>query len=117
MRAYDAKTLETSSELYKVLSDKTDVTPANFTEIAKKAVVADVQKSLPTYTITKQEAGVFASGQAYSVTAVDRTNGASVIETLVLHKTSHGNNYFVIVHGLLGTSVDLRDLQNRWIWK
>lgn len=115
MNAFNAASMSQSTDAYKILATNSSVTITNFAIVAKESLEADVKQSLKGFTISKETAGIFAASPAYFVTA-DNGAGVSVIEAAVLHSTKHGENFFVLVHAVNGTSVDLLDLQLGWSW-
>ena len=116
MNAFNAANMSQSTDAYKILATNSSVTINNFVVVAKQSIEADVKQSLKGFTISKEMAGIFAASPAYFVTA-DNGAGVSVIEAAVLHLTKHGENFFVLVHAVNGSSVDLLDLQLGWSWE
>lgn len=116
LNAYNSASMSQSTDAYKILTTHSSVTINNFAVVAKQSLEADVKQSLKGFTVTKEMAGIFAASPAYYVTA-DNGAGVSVIEAAVLHITKHGENFFVIVHAVNGSSVDLLDLQLGWSWQ
>lgn len=116
MNAFNAGSFSQSTDAYKIYAINSSVSAKSFAGLAKKAIETDVKQSLPGFTITKETVGQFAASQAYFVTA-SNSLGVSVIEAAALHQTSHGENFFVFVHAVNGTAVDLLDLQLGWQWQ
>lgn len=116
MNAFNAASMNQSTDAYKVLATNSSVTINNFAVVAKQSLEVDVKQSLKGFTISKETVGIFAASPAYFVTA-DNGSGVSVIEAAVLHITKHGENFFVLVHAVNGSSVDLLDLQLGWSWQ
>lgn len=116
MNAYNAVTMDQSTDAYKVLATTTSLSVSNFLAVAKQSLEADVKQSLKGFTINKETSGLFAASPAYFVTANNGT-GVSIVEAAVLHLTNHGENFFVLVHAVNGTSADLLDLQLGWSWE
>jgi len=116
MNAFNGDTFDDSSDAYKIYGTVSAILPASFTSLAKQAIEKDVQQSLPTFTITHENAGSFAGSPAYFVTA-SNGQGVSVMEAAALHTTSNGDNFFVFVHAIGARTVNLNDLQSGWQWQ
>lgn len=118
LNAYNANSLATSSEIYKVLSSQAaNLTTTNFNTISKNALEQDIRQSLPGFTITSERATHFANSLAYSINATDVANKVAIQETTVLHKTAQGDNLFVLIHATSGDKTDLGELEDNWQWK
>lgn len=115
LNAFNGASFSVSTEAYKVYATTSNVLGVNFSSLAKQAVEKDVKQSLPTFKIVHEEAGTFAASPAYFVTA-NNGAGVSVVEAAVFHQTSNPENFFVVVHAVGGSSVDLNDLQLGWQW-
>lgn len=116
MNAFNAGSFGQSTDAYKVYAITSSITVKSFTGLAKQAIETDIKQSLPGFTIIKETVGQFAASQAYFVTASNGL-GVSVIEAAALRQTNHGENFFVFVHAVNGTTVDLLDLQLGWQWQ
>ncbi len=116
MNAYNGATFVLSTEAYKVYATKSTYTREGFAGLVKQVIEKDVRTSLPDYTIVRQGPTIFSASPAYSVTATNG-QGVSVIQTAVFHETTNGDNFFVIVHAVLGSEATLHDLQLGWQWK
>ena len=118
LNAYNANSLATSNEIYKVLSSRAaQLTSSNFNAISKDALEKDIHTSLPGFTITSQGPGYFAGSPAYSVNATDPATNVAIQETTVLHSTAQGDNLFVLIHATSGKKTDLGELEADWQWK
>lgn len=116
--AYNGQSFVSSTDIYKIVAATTDVTaPGSFTEVAKQAIDKDFQTNLPGYSITSQGASSFAGSITYTAYATNPSEDAAVVETVVLHQSSHGENVFDILHGVNGSSVNLQALESKWQWK
>lgn len=118
MKAFNGSTLAGSTNAYKIYASKADVNSANdFTNLAKTAINKDIAQSVPSFRVTNEQVTSFAGSPAYSVTATSPDNKVSLIEAAVFHKTSDGNNVFILVHANSGPDVDLQLMESRWQWK
>lgn len=118
LNAYNASSLATSSEIYKVLSSTAlTVGPANFASVSKAAIEQDIRQSLPSFVITSEHSGQFAGSPAYFVNASDSATNVAFQETTVLHATARGDNLFVLIHATSGSKTDLSELEANWQWK
>ncbi|MEO8105552.1 MAG: hypothetical protein ABI602_04435 [Candidatus Saccharibacteria bacterium] len=118
LNVYNASSLATSSEIYKVLSStEPSVSRTNFASVSKAAIEQDIRQSLPSFVITSEQAGRFADSPAYFVNATDRATNVAFQESTVLHATSRGDNLFVLIHATSGTTTDLAQLEANWQWK
>jgi hypothetical protein len=118
LNAYNASSLATSSEIYKVLSSAAPtITTANFAKISKDAIEQDIRQNLPAFNITSEQSSHFAGSPAYTVNAADTASNVAVQETTVLHATAQGDNLFVLVHAVSGSKTDLGELEANWLWK
>ena len=118
LNAYNANSLATSSEIYKVLSSTAPtLNQANFATISKDAIEQDVHQSLPGFSITTEHSGHFAGSPAYTVNATDSATNVAIQETTVLHATAQGDNLFVLIHATTGSKTDLGELEADWLWK
>ena len=115
MDAYNGTSFAASTDVYKIYGTQSAVTSANFSSFAKQAIEKDIAQTLPSFTISKENSGVFAGSPAYFVTA-NNGEGVSVMEAVALHATSNGDNFFVFVHAENASSVDLSPLEN-WKWQ
>lgn len=115
MKAYDGDNLNDSSDAYKVYVANIAVSQANFSAVAKQAIEKDVSQSLPGFTITGEGAGNFAGSPAYYVTTSNH-RGVTLVEAAALHDTGSGQNFFVFVHAVAGSTADLDKLQAGWQW-
>lgn len=118
MKAFNGQTIEASTDAYKVYANQSAVTDAAmFTNIAKTAIDKDVKTSLPSFDVTNERVAAFAGSPAYAVLAVDTSHDVAVVEEAVYHKTTTGNNIFVLVHAVTGTTADVTTLEAQWQWK
>jgi hypothetical protein len=118
MNAYNGKTIEASSNVYKVLtSASSTITSANFVGLSKKAIENDVSQNLPGFIISGEGSGTFAGSQAYFVNAADSGSNVAVEEAAVLHSSATGSEVFIIVHITFGTATNLSILESHWQWK
>ncbi len=116
MDAYNGSSLDASSNAFKVYGTASSVTSADFNTLAKSAIEKDISENLPTFTVSNEYSGTFAGSQAYFVNATNGS-GVSIIEACVLHQTSNGDNFFVLVHAQSTSSVTLDDMQKGWQWQ
>ena len=116
MSAYNGDTLDNSSDAYKVYGVNTAVSGAGFQAMAKQAIEKDVRQSLPSFSITNESSGNFAGSPAYFVTT-NNGQGVTLVEAVVLHQSSQSQNFFVFIHAVNGSSVNLNDLQSGWQWQ
>ena len=118
LSAYNANSLATSSDIYKVLSSAAPtLNNSNFARISKDALEQDIHQSLPGFSITSEHASQFAGSPAYTINASDGATNVAVQETTVLHATAQGDNLFVLVHATSGSKTDLGELEANWLWK
>jgi hypothetical protein len=118
LNAYNANSLATSSDIYKVLSSAAPtLTAVNFAKISKDALEQDIHQSLPAFTITAEHPSQFAGSPAYTINAADSATNVAIQETTVLHTTAQGDNLFVLVHATSGSKTDLGELEANWLWK
>lgn len=119
MEAYNGASLTTSSEFYRVLANKTQLTSdEGFAAIAKSAIDKDVQANLPGFTIDSENVSQFSGSTAYAVNASNSSKKIAVEETAVYHPSPNGNNVFIMVHAISGTTnTDLTSLESKWQWK
>ena len=118
LNAYNANSLATSSDIYKVLSSVAPtLNAANFAKISKDALEQDIHQSLPGFSITSEHSGLFAGSPAYTINATDSATNVAIQETTVLHVTAEGDNLFVLVHATSGSKTDLGELEANWLWK
>ena len=116
--AYNGTTFENSTIVYKIVATNAGtVDPGTFAQLAKAGIEKDIHDNLPTFKIDNEGSSSFAGSIAYSAHASDQSQGTAIIETLVLHPTSKGDNVFDLVHAINGTSVDLQTLEAQWQWK
>jgi hypothetical protein len=116
--AYNAETLDTSSNAYKVFASKSKLTDtAAFTDTAKQALEDDIKTNLPEFNIDTERVAGFAGSPAYSVTASSKSQGVAVIETAVYHQAKTGDNVFILVHAVDDKTADLKILEAQWQWK
>jgi hypothetical protein len=101
-----------------VYANKSDVTdPAEFTKVAQDALKKDVSSTLPDFTLDSERTASFAGSPAYTVQATSKDKSIAVVETAVLHKTSKGENIFILVHAVNDKTADLQILEAQWQWK
>jgi uncharacterized membrane protein len=117
LNAYNGNSLESSTNLYKVLtSSAPTLTSVAFPGLAKSAIEKDVSENLPGFMITGENLGQFAGSPAYVVTTANKSNVA-VVEAAILHPSTGGNNFFVLVHASQGGSANLSSMEQGWQWK
>jgi hypothetical protein len=119
MAAFNGSSLETSSEFYKVYANKTTLSSENgFADVAKTAIEKDVKNNLVGFTIDSESLSQFSGSTAYVVKTSDSAHNIAVVEAAVYHPVGKGENVFVVVHALSGTSIiDLSSLESQWQWK
>jgi hypothetical protein len=118
MSAYNSSTLATSTNAYKVFASKANITSSGaFTSLAKAALEKDVSQNLPGFTIDSERVSGFAGSPAYTINLSDKVHNVAVVETAAYHQVTDGNNVFVIVHAINGSSADLQILEAQWQWK
>jgi hypothetical protein len=118
MVAFNGKTVNSSTDAYKVYANKIAITDASsFTTLAKQAIEKDIQTSLPGFVIDSQKVGSFAGSPAYVVVASDSAAKVTITEAAVLHETITGDNVFILVHAINDKSADLTTLEAQWQWK
>jgi hypothetical protein len=118
MNAFNGSTLEASTNAYKIYASTVETGSVNdFTNLAKTAVEKDLAKTVPDFKIGSERASTFAGSPAFMVAASDSAQQVSVVEAIVYHQVSNGNNAFVIVHANNGASADLQILESQWQWK
>lgn len=116
MQAFEGESFTTSNNVYQVYGDSVaQLTAGSFTELSKTAIEKDFAENLQQYKIVSQSATQFAGSPAYIVTGSDGTH--AVVEATVYHATAQGNNVFTIVHGLVGDTINLSELESGWQWK
>ncbi len=116
--AYNGKSFGASTDIYKVVADSLGTSdPSVFTALAKQTIEKDIQDNFNGFTITKEGATSFAGSLAYSVAFDNPSIDNAAIETAVLHQTPGGDNAFIILHGVNGTSANLQTIEAQWQWK
>ena len=118
MSAFNGPTLEKSTNAYKVYADTSQAADAqNFTSIVKPALEKDVHDNLPGFTIDSERAAQFAGSPAYIVSTSNTSQHVAVTEAAVLHQVGAGDNVFILVHAVNGSTADLSTLEAQWQWK
>lgn len=118
IQAYNADTIEGSTDAYKVYADTSAVTDASaFTALAKQAIDKDVKNSLSGFKVETERVTAFAGSPAYAVIAADKSHNVALVEEAVFHKTANGDNIFILVHAISGKTADLTTLETQWQWK
>jgi hypothetical protein len=118
MQAFNGTTLNESTNAYKVYASAAPtVTAANFVAVSKAALEKDLTSSLPGFTMASEQAGSFAGSPAYEVSSFDKLHHVAIIEATVLHPVAAGDNIFVLVHAINGSTADLNILEAQWQWK
>ena len=118
MDAYNGATLNTSTEVYKIYADTSQVANSgNFAAIAKSAIEKDIQTNLPGFTIDSEQSTQFAGSPAYVANASQHAQHFAVVEAAVFHQVAAGQNVFVLVHAVNGDNTDLNILEAQWQWK
>lgn len=116
--AFNGQSFTTSTDIYKIVATNTgSTTPGSFTQVAKQAIDSDIQNNLPGFTVTSQGASSFAGSLAYTAYALNKNQDTAVVETGVFHTTASGDNAFVILHGVNGSSTSLQSLEAEWRWQ
>lgn len=116
-RLFNAETLAASDQVFTVDTVRQpSITAANFADVSKQLVENYVKNSLPDYTITAQRASTFAGSPSYVVSASNRSK-VSVQMAVVLRAVEHGENIFVLVHGLSEGQADISMVEKTWQWK
>jgi hypothetical protein len=116
--AYNGKSLDTSTNAYKILATNSDIADVNtFMTTAKRLIEEDASKNLPGYTIDRQRVGSFAGSPAYIVNLSDKVNNLSIVQAAVMHRVGKGDNIFILVHANNGPEADLQILEAAWRWK
>jgi hypothetical protein len=116
MNAYNGATLDASSDAYKIYGTTSAISASAFESLAKQAIENDVRENLAAFTISQEKSGQFAGSPAYFVIATNG-QGVSIIEAAALHTTTNGDNFFVFVHAVNASTVDLDELQANWHWE
>jgi len=118
LNAYNASTFASSSDVYKILAEKTTlVNSSNFVSISKPDVNTDITKNLPGFTITKSGSTLFAGSPAYFDQAYDSSTDISLIEEVVYHQSAaSSDNYYDIIHVINGQSSGLGEIASSWQW-
>jgi hypothetical protein len=118
MQAFNGKTINSSTDLYKVYANQiASVSEANFESVSKEAIEKDIKNTLTGFTTDSEKLTTFAGSSAYLVRASDPASGVSVLEGSVLHKTKSGYNYFILVHATSTGKADFDQLEAQWQWK
>jgi hypothetical protein len=118
MNAFNGKTIGASTNAYKVYASKADIGSVNdFANLAKGAVEKDIAKSVPDFKVTSEKVSTFAGSPSYTITASDPEGQVSLVESVVMHQVSNGNNIFVLVHANNSDTADLQILESQWQWK
>jgi len=118
MEAFNGTTVNSSTDAYKIYANTSQTTNAgNFTNLAKAGLEKDIKDNLPGFTLDTEQATQFAGSPAYMVFASDKAQGVAVVEAAVLHQVAVGDNVFILVHAINGSSVDLNTLEAQWQWK
>src|SRR5665213_771868 len=118
MNAYNGKTIDSSSNVYKVYADTSQiVTAQTFTGVFKAALEKDVKSNLPGFTIDSEQSATFAGSPAYIINTSEKSQDVAVVEAAVLHPVGSGENVFILVHAVNGQTADLTTLEAQWQWK
>ncbi len=118
MSAYNGPTLGDSTNAYKVYADTSQTADArNFTSIVKPALEKDVKDNLAGFNIDSERAAQFAGSPAYIVSTSNASQHVAVTEAAVLHQVDTGDNVFILVHAINGSTADLSTLEAQWQWK
>lgn len=118
MAAFNNDSFANSTEGYKVYSQTSQtVNETNVAEFGKAAIEKDMQTNLPSYKTVSSESIRFAGSPGYAVKAQSTKDGISIVEAVVYHKTTNGQNLFVIVHADSLVKADLQKLEQGWKWK
>jgi hypothetical protein len=117
LQAGSADTLAASSEIFTIDTAKQDnATEAEVMAVAKEIVESTFKSSLPEYTITSQRQGNFADSPAYITDAKD-AKGSTVQMAMIFRPVQHGENIFVLVHGLDNGQASVSVAEEGWEWK
>lgn len=115
---FNNQTFETSTDVYKIVAFKAATNdPGTFTELAKQGVDKDIQDNLPGFNIVSEGPASFAGGLAYTAYTYNKSQDSAIVETVILHKSSSGNDAFDILHGVNGKSTNFQALEAQWQWK
>jgi RsiW-degrading membrane proteinase PrsW (M82 family) len=118
MSAYNGPTPGNSTNAYKVYADISQTANArNFTSIVKPALEKDVQNSLPNFSIDSERVAQFAGSPAYIISTSNASQHVAVTEAAILHQVDTGDNIFILVHAINGSTADLSTLEAQWQWK
>lgn len=118
MSAYNGESLDTSTNAYKIYASKTQLTSASsFTALAKQALEKDIKNNLANFTVDSERVSGFAGSPAYTINVSDKKNNVAVVETAVYHPVKNGENVFILVHAINGSTADLQILESKWQWK
>jgi RsiW-degrading membrane proteinase PrsW (M82 family) len=118
MSAYNGPTPGDSTNAYKVYADISAVANArNFTSIVKPALEKDVKNNLAGFNIDSEQVAQFAGSPAYIISTSNASQHVAVTEAAVLHKVDTGDNVFILVHAINGSTADLSTLEAQWQWK
>lgn len=66
-------------------------------------------------TVVSQKVGTFANSPAYYISLKKDTTTLSV--AIVVHKTTHGENAFILVDTVAGDGADVSQYESSWQWK
>lgn len=118
MNAYNGQSLNASSNAYKVYASQAQIiNVSSFTNLAKTALEKDVKNSLPSFSIDSERVSGFAGSPAYTINASDKAQGVAIVETAVYHPVKTGDDIFILVHAIVGSTTDLHILEAGWQWK
>jgi hypothetical protein len=116
--AYNNSSINTSTDVFKIDGGYSQsLNQQTIDTLGKTAIVQDISKNLPQFTINSQLGGYFAGDPAYYVEAIDQSANQSVMEAIVYHPAKNGDNFFVLLHAANSQSVNLAQLDNQWKWK
>lgn len=116
LNAYNGKTFQDSSDIYKIVAEDADVNKSNFYASAKKSINNDITQNLSGYSIVNQSSSIFDGSPAYYEEAYNSSSNASLIEEGILNSASTKDNYYLIIHAVNGPTVNIDQLERTWQW-
>jgi hypothetical protein len=117
LKTYDTTSTATATNIYTidVLSQK-NMTEAQFVTTAKDNLSQSLKSNLPGLVVAFEKSTTFANSPAYVINGKYQGN-IGVEMMFVYHPTAHGENVFVIVHGINNGAADTSVLAKNWAWK
>jgi|GEM_PF-2102545 len=117
LRTYDSDSLATTTRFYTVDTASQDMTESEFATTAKDVVSSTFKSTMPNAVVSAEKTTMFAGSPAYVAEATDSKDGTTLSVALVLHKSGHGENLFVLVNGTSDDSANVMEMANAWEWK